>query len=945
MKKEKKKSLDKRPKRTGLKIGIAVSVCVIFLCTLFYDSILQLVFGYETYTWEGTFAPSSTNWGYSTESYAVFTCEKHGYEKRLWATTEGAPDDNGFNRKESGSKTSLQVVGDVLVPYLQETCGWDDLQVGDKIIWNADAEVTVFYRGVTSKTFDTVDEACEEDTTDRSNVKRGMTNATSKFTFPDWEETGSLFFAVVDDTGNPMGLCHNFGSTGYWQSLKYENKSYTVQSKDLTYSVTINLVSEDGDLLDERDGGTVSKGGTVERTVDDTITKDGTTYTYVKSTWTIGDTPGSIVTSTTITVPNCTADVIITCIYKEEVEAEPTPKPDTPATPTPTPEVHECTPGGWQYDSTNHWKECTECKEVISETKDSHAFESTEPDDEGNYTKTCTECGYSASVHKHNLIEWRPEYLAVSEWQEYQDALAGGKTYKDFGYYKDPDKYHWKYCDYDSCDHETGAKAHIWSATYKDEGSGYMVMRCTECRWIKDYYPVVIDLTLDPKGGIFPLTGSSDPVTIENIEYGSETTLGLLGSEYFPEKEGMSLSGFAYFFSGEGYMYTADYETRKLKGAAKFFTDLGDGTYTTKIPQNCTIYAQWKAPSYEVVYHANNANAQGDTWTSYHDVGKKQNLSKNGYYCATDITYNTGSVSASVETTMANTKVYAEFLGWALTPDGTVVYEDGEEVLDIINTAGTVNLYAVWDYKSVILPNATATDGGSKLSAWKNEKGNHSVLDSTGNYSPKEYKLTGKNEIFHAVWVDNEYTVTFDSNGGSACSPKKVVYKQTFGTLPTTTRKGYTFLGWKWKVSDEIITADSVVEYAMNYELTAQWKVNDITVTFDYNFDYGTAVNTAKNNTDTSHGITVVSDMKDKMTIPYDVYYGALPRPTRDGYTFAGWYTEEKNNNGCGDQACLIAETSSRVTSTANHTLYARWIPETIKIYLDYNHDYSIWED
>lgn len=45
--------------------------------------------------------------------------------------------------------------------------------------------------------------------------------------------------------------------------------------------------------------------------------------------------------------------------------------------------------------------------------------------------------------------------------------------------------------------------------------------------------------------------------------------------------------------------------------------------------------------------------------------------------------------------------------------------------------------------------------------------------------------------------------------------------------------------------------------------------------------------------------------------------YGSLPTPTRDGYTFAGWYTSANGGNQ--------VTASTTVTQTRDHTLYAHW--------------------
>ena len=50
--------------------------------------------------------------------------------------------------------------------------------------------------------------------------------------------------------------------------------------------------------------------------------------------------------------------------------------------------------------------------------------------------------------------------------------------------------------------------------------------------------------------------------------------------------------------------------------------------------------------------------------------------------------------------------------------------------------------------------------------------------------------------------------------------------------------------------------------------------------------------------------------------------YDSIPAVSRTGYTFYGWWTQE---NGNGTQIALGAA----VTATADHTLYAKWTPNT----------------
>ena len=105
-----------------------------------------------------------------------------------------------------------------------------------------------------------------------------------------------------------------------------------------------------------------------------------------------------------------------------------------------------------------------------------------------------------------------------------------------------------------------------------------------------------------------------------------------------------------------------------------------------------------------------------------------------------------------------------------------------------------------------------------------------------------EYLVTA-DIICYARWTVNEYTLTFDANGGSEVTP----IVQDYGTAVTApvapTKTGYTFTGWQPALPETVP--------ASNATYTAQWTVNRYTVTFDANggdggwsrsMDYGAAL-------------------------------------------------------------------------------------------------------
>ncbi|MCI6295269.1 MAG: InlB B-repeat-containing protein [Bacteroidales bacterium] len=113
---------------------------------------------------------------------------------------------------------------------------------------------------------------------------------------------------------------------------------------------------------------------------------------------------------------------------------------------------------------------------------------------------------------------------------------------------------------------------------------------------------------------------------------------------------------------------------------------------------------------------------------------------------------------------------------------------------------------------------------------------------------------------FTAQWQVNQYTFTFDSNGGSDVA----AITQDYGTEVTApanpTREGYTFIGWDKEVPSTIPAADMT--------FTAQWQVNQYTLTFDSN-DGSTVV------------VALTQDYGSAVTAP-DAF-------VREGYTFLGW--------------------------------------------------------
>ena len=134
-----------------------------------------------------------------------------------------------------------------------------------------------------------------------------------------------------------------------------------------------------------------------------------------------------------------------------------------------------------------------------------------------------------------------------------------------------------------------------------------------------------------------------------------------------------------------------------------------------------------------------------------------------------------------------------------------------------------------------------------------------------------------------AKWQVNQYTITFKPENGG----QDIVIKQDYGTAITApanpTKTGYTFAGW-----DKTIPTTMP---AGNMTITAQWQVNQYTITFK-----------PENG---GQDIVIKQDYGTAITAPAN--------PTKTGYTFAGWDKTIPSTMPAGDMTITARWTENRV--------------------------------
>ena len=145
-------------------------------------------------------------------------------------------------------------------------------------------------------------------------------------------------------------------------------------------------------------------------------------------------------------------------------------------------------------------------------------------------------------------------------------------------------------------------------------------------------------------------------------------------------------------------------------------------------------------------------------------------------------------------------------------------------------------------------------------------------------------------------------SIIYDFNGGEGeCENTTAQTNEEYSICATApTKLGYTFAGWA--VEEYIYQAGETLTITENTTFTAQWVINQYTVTFEKNA--AEAVGMIE---------PITQDFNTSITIPNEEY-------TCDGYVFAGWNTQ-KEGNGVGYQAgeTLLLNQGEDVI------LYAQW--------------------
>ena len=259
------------------------------------------------------------------------------------------------------------------------------------------------------------------------------------------------------------------------------------------------------------------------------------------------------------------------------------------------------------------------------------------------------------------------------------------------------------------------------------------------------------------------------------------------------------------------------------------------------------------------------------------------------------------------------------FKGWALSPNGDIVYSAGQIISLKDDKIGDLTLYAIWSIEYITLPSLDRT--GYKLGVWTSDKEGFTVAGNVNS----SYPITSDTTVY-AKWNLIQYTITYNGNGntsGNTVGSTMYDIENNRGLAPNNFyRTGYHFIGWNTEAdgsgigyNDKEFVSYITSESNGSVTLYAQWDENKYDIIFNINIPSiansssykGKASGTMSSLEECLYDTNIVLT-KNKFTV--------------EGWNFKGWAT-----SATGDVLYLDDSTQQNLASKdgAKVNLYAVW--------------------
>ena len=193
-----------------------------------------------------------------------------------------------------------------------------------------------------------------------------------------------------------------------------------------------------------------------------------------------------------------------------------------------------------------------------------------------------------------------------------------------------------------------------------------------------------------------------------------------------------------------------------------------------------------------------------------------------------------------------NVEVVAQ---WTINSHDVIYYVDGVEYERITGV----------EYATMVTPIAAPTKTGYTFSGWD---------------KAEAFAMPDEDVVISGTFTANNYTITFDTDGGSEIAPITQAYGSAVTAPADPEKSGYTFAGWY--VGEDKVGVPATMPLD-GIALTAKWTPNKYTVKFYLDETKAETVYTRE------------ADFASDYTVP---------TPTKEGYDFAGWMNADGSDSG-----------------------------------------------
>ena len=279
--------------------------------------------------------------------------------------------------------------------------------------------------------------------------------------------------------------------------------------------------------------------------------------------------------------------------------------------------------------------------------------------------------------------------------------------------------------------------------------------------------------------------------------------------------------------SGKVYVFEANEGTNPMNGASITLTGTG-AVYAEKTELEGTNIAPARMTKSVETYKsisADNPTTFKNEWTLSYRVTLNPTDGTLGDLTAVLWTDSNGSLTLPTATP---TWTGHTFSGWDSDGNGTVDFQPGDTIKNI---SEDLELKAVWDV--IICTVSFDSDGGSAVATKYVEHGSN--VTEPADPTKANYTFVGwyngvtlynfdtpvtSDITLKAVWKLNEYTVSFNTAGGSTVAPMIVEHGQTINLPTAPSKPGYIFLGWRngnvtYGAGDPVVVTSNMTFYAV----------------------------------------------------------------------------------------------------------------------------------